>query len=60
VLAPFARGEREVFRETLDRAVETLRVWVESGVDAAMRIANRKPSSPDSDESGLTSTRRSE
>ena len=60
VLAPFSRGEREVFRETLDRAVETLRVWVESGVDAAMRIANRKPSSPGSDEPGLTSTRRSE
>jgi PTH1 family peptidyl-tRNA hydrolase len=59
VLAPFGRGEREIFRETLDRAVEALRVWVESGIDAAMRLANRKQSSPDSDESGLTSTRRS-
>jgi PTH1 family peptidyl-tRNA hydrolase len=60
VLAPFARGEREVFKESLERSVEALRVWLSEGIDAAMRLANRKPSSPGSDEPGLTSTRRSE
>jgi PTH1 family peptidyl-tRNA hydrolase len=60
VLAPFARGERELFEESLERAVEALRVWITEGIDASMRIANRKPSSPGSDEPGLTSTRRSE
>jgi peptidyl-tRNA hydrolase, PTH1 family len=60
VLEPFARGERELFAAALDRAVESLRTWLTEGTDAAMRIANRKPSSPGSDESGLTSTRRSE
>jgi PTH1 family peptidyl-tRNA hydrolase len=60
VLEPFARGERELFATALDRAVEALRTWLTEGTDAAMRIANRKPSSPDSEEPGLTSTRRSE
>ena len=60
ILEPFARGERELFRASLDRAVEALRIWLTSGIDAAMRLANRKPSSPGSDEPGLTSTRRSE
>jgi peptidyl-tRNA hydrolase, PTH1 family len=60
VLEPFARGERELFAGALERAVEALRTWLTEGTDAAMRIANRKPSSPGSDEPGLTSTRRSE
>ena len=47
VLAPFARGERQLFSESLDRAVESLRIWLAEGPDAAMRVANRKPSSPD-------------
>ena len=46
VLEPFAKGEREVFEESLDRAVDALRVWINEGIDAAMRRANPKPSSP--------------
>lgn len=46
VLAPFARGERRLFEESIDRAVEALRAWLTEGTDAAMRTANRKPSSP--------------
>lgn len=46
VLAPFGRAERELFGESLDRAVEALETWIADGIDAAMRIANRKPSSP--------------
>ena len=60
VLEPFARGERELFAAALERAVEALRAWLTEGTDAAMRIANRKPSSPGSSEPGLTSTRRNE
>jgi PTH1 family peptidyl-tRNA hydrolase len=60
VLEPFARAERELFATALERAVEALRTWLTEGTDAAMRIANRKPSSPDSEEPGLTSTRRRE
>ena len=60
VLEPFGRGEREIFEQTLDRAVEALRLWLTDGINAAMRHANRKPSSPDSEKSGLTSRRRSE
>ncbi len=60
VLEPFARGERKLFEVSIDRAVEALRLWLTDGIDAAMRLANRKPSSPGSDEPGLTSTRRSE
>jgi PTH1 family peptidyl-tRNA hydrolase len=60
VLAPFARGERKIFRKSIERAVEALRVWLDEGIDAAMRLANQKPSSPGSEESGLTSTRRNE
>ena len=60
VLEPFARGEREIFEEALDRAVEALRIWLTDGIEAAMRHANRKPSSPDSEKSGLTSRRRGE
>jgi PTH1 family peptidyl-tRNA hydrolase len=49
VLEPFAGGEREVFEDATGRAVETLRVWLADGIDAAMRemtSANSKPSSP--------------
>jgi peptidyl-tRNA hydrolase, PTH1 family len=47
VLEPFAKGEREIFEESLDRAVDALSVWIREGIDAAMRRANAKPSSPD-------------
>lgn len=60
VLEPFGRGERKLFEASIDRAVEALRLWLTDGIEAAMRLANRKPSSPGSDEPGLTSTRRSE
>jgi PTH1 family peptidyl-tRNA hydrolase len=46
VLEPFARGEREVFEDAIGRAVEALRIWLAVGIDAAMRCANPKPSSP--------------
>lgn len=46
VLEPFARAERPTFEESVERAVEALRIWVSSGIDAAMRSANVKPSSP--------------
>lgn len=60
VLEPFSRSERELFDATLDRAVEALKIWTSDGTDAAMRFANRKPSSPDQQGTGLKSTRRSE
>lgn len=60
VLEPFGRAERELFDESLARAVEALRIWTGDGIEAAMRFANRKPSSPDQQGSGLKSTRRSE
>jgi PTH1 family peptidyl-tRNA hydrolase len=47
VLEPFAKDEREVFAGSVDRAVEALRVWLSDGIDAAMKRANIKPSSPD-------------
>ena len=46
VLAPFAKGERERFDEAITRATEALRLWLSEGIDAAMRCANVKPSSP--------------
>ncbi len=46
VLEPFGRGERERFDEAIARAVEVLRIWLTDGIDAAMRRANVKPSSP--------------
>lgn len=46
VLEPFTKGEREVFEESIQRAVDALRIWLEDGIDAAMRRANTKPSSP--------------
>ena len=47
VLDPFSRSEREAFEESVERAAETLCVWLSDGIDAAMRIANPKTSSPD-------------
>lgn len=60
VLAPFARSELELYDGSLARAVEALRTWLKDGIDAAMRLANQKPSSPDQKGPGLKSTRRSE
>jgi PTH1 family peptidyl-tRNA hydrolase len=59
VLEPVGRAEGELYEETLGRAVEVLRTWLTDGIDAAMRLANRKPSSP-GEKPGLTSRRRSE
>ena len=47
VLEPFAKGERELFEQSVARAVDALRLWVTQGIDAAMRRANVLPSSPD-------------
>lgn len=47
VLAPFSKKEREIYEEATARASEVLRIWVTEGIDAAMRRANQKPSSPD-------------
>jgi len=47
VLEPFAKAEREQFEESMERAVEALRLWLTHGIDAAMRRANVQPSSPD-------------
>jgi PTH1 family peptidyl-tRNA hydrolase len=47
VLEPFEKDEREVFAGSVDRAVEALRIWLSDGIDAAMKRANIKPSSPD-------------
>ena len=50
VLDSFAKSERERFEESIERAVEALRTWLTDGIDAAMRRANVKPSSPDEKE----------
>ena len=47
VLEPFAKEERKAFEEASEKAVEALRVWLSTGIDAAMKRANTKPSSPD-------------
>jgi peptidyl-tRNA hydrolase, PTH1 family len=47
VLEPFAKEEREDFDDAVERAVEVLRVWLSRGIDAAMKFANTKPSSPE-------------
>jgi peptidyl-tRNA hydrolase, PTH1 family len=47
VLEPFAKEERDVFAGSVDRAVEALRIWLSDGIDAAMKRANIKLSSPD-------------
>jgi PTH1 family peptidyl-tRNA hydrolase len=46
VLEPFAKEEKEPFADAVDRAVEVLRTWLSDGIDAAMKFANTKPSSP--------------
>ena len=46
VLEPFSKGESALFEEAIGRAVEALRIWLAEGIDAAMRSANPKPSSP--------------
>ena len=47
VLEPFAKAERERFDESVERAVEALRLWLTHGIEAAMRHSNVLPSSPD-------------
>lgn len=47
VLDSVGQGEREQFERAVERAVESLRIWLTDGIDAAMRHANRKLSSPD-------------
>ena len=47
VLSPFSKKERGIYDEAIARASEVLRIWVTDGIDAAMRRANQKPSSPD-------------
>lgn len=46
VLEPFARNERGQFEDVVEQAVEVLRTWLSDGIDAAMKLANTKPSSP--------------
>ena len=46
VLEPFAKAERDLFEDSVGRAVEALRSWLTQGIDAAMRRANHLPSSP--------------
>jgi peptidyl-tRNA hydrolase, PTH1 family len=46
VLEPFAKEERKDFDEAVEKAVEALRLWLSDGIDAAMKFANTKPSSP--------------
>ena len=47
VLEPVAKAEREIYEESIGRAVEALRLWLTQGIDAAMRRSNVLPSSPD-------------
>ena len=47
VLEPFAKEERKALDEAVDKAVEALRLWLSRGIDAAMKFANTKPSSPE-------------
>ena len=47
VLEPLSRGERERFEDAVAGAVGALRLWLADGIDAAMKRANSKPSSPD-------------
>jgi len=50
VLEPFSKSEKEQVEAAIERAVEALRTWVTQGIDAAMRVANPKVSSPGPDE----------
>ncbi len=47
VLEAFGREERDLFEQTVEKAAETLRVWLSQGIHAAMKHTNTKPSSPD-------------
>ena len=47
VLEPFEKEEREDLDDAIERAVETLRLWLSRGIDSAMKFANTKPSSPE-------------
>ena len=47
VLEPFAKEERADIDAAVEKAVEALRRWLSSGIDAAMKFANTKPSSPE-------------
>lgn len=46
VLEPFARDEKGQFEDAVERAADILRAWLSDGIDAAMKLANTKPSSP--------------
>ncbi len=48
VLESFAKEDREPFEQAVERAVEALHVWLSDGIDAAMKLANTKTSSPES------------
>ena len=46
VLAPHLPEEEAAFEEAIERGSVALRIWLTDGIDAAMRRANVKPSSP--------------
>jgi peptidyl-tRNA hydrolase, PTH1 family len=46
VLAPVPKEERRLFEEAIERSAEALRIWITKGIDAAMRRANTRTSSP--------------
>ena len=48
VLAPHLPEEEAAFEDAIGRAADALRIWLTDGIDAAMRRANVKPSSPGS------------
>ncbi len=48
VLAPLLTDEGAAFEDALGRGTQALRLWLTDGIDAAMRRANVKPSSPGS------------
>lgn len=48
VLDRFGRSEGQELKSTLERAAQSLRLWVSGDIDAAMKFANTKPSSPGS------------
>ena len=41
VLAPFSRAERTVLGEMLEKSVECVETWLESGIKTAMNICNK-------------------
>ena len=46
VLEPFSKAENLLLEDAVARGVEALRIWLTEGIDAAMKSANTKPSSP--------------